>query len=601
VDEHKSLIGLLSRHDVLHAVHGAYFEFLIGVIDKKNTTIEVINAQNKGLVGERELFFHFKSLLDAIPDPVFMKDQDLRWIYGNSVILDLYGLSPDNYIGKRDDELLPQEFAKACIKSDEHVRETCRIDISEEYACDPQGEKHSYEVYKAPYLNRETGAFQGLIGIGRDITERKFHEQQLETLANYDSLTKLANRSTLMGHLQSVVARALREDRKAALLLFDLDHFKDVNDSFGHKIGDLLLLSVAERFSSRLREGDFIARLGGDEFAVVLDNLVRVEDAGIIADEMIASLGVEYTLEEGFHVHIGASAGIVIAPTNGKEAVELLQYADAALYRAKSEGRGRFCYYTDALTHAARKRVECEIQLRRAIENEEFEVYYQPQVHIATGRIIGAEALVRWNDPIRGIIVPAFFIPLAEETGLIGKIGEWVLNETCRQGKIWLDNGHRLTLAVNVSPHQIRHQNIPKMVNDALKKSGFNPYLLELELTESALMQREEETLLMLHTLRAYGVRLAIDDFGTGYSSFSYLKRFPIDVLKIDKTFIDDIPIEPNDMAITSAIITMGLALGFQVLAEGTESIEQIEFLREKGCTMYQGYYKSPPRPCGGV
>ena len=312
---------------------------------------------------------------------------------------------------------------------------------------------------------------------------------------------------------------------------------------------------------------------------------------------MIASLGVEYTLEEGFHVHIGASAGIVIAPTNGKEAVELLQYADAALYRAKSEGRGRFCYYTDALTHAARKRVECEIQLRRAIENEEFEVYYQPQVHIATGRIIGAEALVRWNDPIRGIIVPAFFIPLAEETGLIGKIGEWVLNETCRQGKIWLDNGHRLTLAVNVSPHQIRHQNIPKMVNDALKKSGFNPYLLELELTESALMQREEETLLMLHTLRAYGVRLAIDDFGTGYSSFSYLKRFPIDVLKIDKTFIDDIPIEPNDMAITSAIITMGLALGFQVLAEGTESIEQIEFLREKGCTMYQGYYKSPPVP----
>ncbi|OHD89490.1 MAG: hypothetical protein A2W83_01720 [Sulfuricurvum sp. RIFCSPLOWO2_12_43_5] len=218
-------------------------------------------------------------------------------------------------------------------------------------------------------------------------------------------------------------------------------------------------------------------------------------------------------------------------------------------------------------------------------------------MHIATGRIVGAEALIRWNCPVRGLVSPTLFIPIAEETGLIGEIGEWVLNETCRQGKIWLDQGHRLTLAVNLSAHQVRHQNIPAMVEDALKKSGYPADRLELELTESALMQREEEAVAMLHTLRAHGIRLAIDDFGTGYSSLSYLKRFPIDVLKIDKSFVDDIPFESDDMAIVTAIIAMGQALGFQILAEGTERIEQIEFLREKGCTMYQGYFKSPPVP----
>jgi predicted signal transduction protein with EAL and GGDEF domain len=346
-----------------------------------------------------------------------------------------------------------------------------------------------------------------------------------------------------------------------------------------------------------MREGDLIARLGGDEFVVVLDNLVHTEDAGRIAQEMIAALGAEYDLGDGIKVHVGSSVGIVIAPNHSKDAQELLQFADAALYRAKDEGRGIYRYYTDELTEAARKRVACETQLRRAVENEEFEVYYQPQVHIATGRIVGAEALVRWNDPLRGIISPVMFIPLAEETGLIGQIGEWVLNETCRQGKIWLDAGHRLTLAVNVSAHQMRHQDIPAMVDNALKKSGYKAEHLELELTESALMDREEELVKVLHILRARGIRLAIDDFGTGYSSLSYLKRFPIDVLKIDKSFVDDIPFEQDDMAIVTAIIAMGNALGFQVLAEGTERQEQVDFLAQRGCTMYQGYIKSQPVP----
>lgn len=327
----------------------------------------------------------------------------------------------------------------------------------------------------------------------------------------------------------------------------------------------------------------------------MVEKITRSEDAGRLADEMINALAQAYQLSSGALIHIGASVGIVLFPDHGDDPSILLQHGDAALYKAKAEGRGVYHYYTDELTDLARKRIECETLLRRAVINKEFEVYYQPQVHFQTGRIVGAEALVRWNDPARGVISPLEFIPVAEEIGLIGEIGEWVLNETCRQGKIWLDRGHRLTLAVNVSAHQVRHQDIPHIVESALKRSGYPAERLELELTESALMQREEETVTMLHSLRAHGIRLAIDDFGTGYSSLSYLKRFPIDVLKIDKSFVDDIPYDKDDMAIVTAIIAMGQALGFQVLAEGTERIEQIEFLKEKGCTMYQGYFKSPP------
>ena len=332
-----------------------------------------------------------------------------------------------------------------------------------------------------------------------------------------------------------------------------------------------------------------------DEFAVVLENLSHPEDAGRLAEEMIGMLGIDYKLSGGALIHVGASAGIALFPHHGDDAFTLLQHADAALYKSKAEGRGTYYYYTDELTASARKRIECESYLRRAIANNEFELYYQPQVHLGTGRIVGAEALIRWNDPHRGVITPDQFIPIAEETGLIREIGEWVLGEVCAQGKVWLDKGHRITLALNLSAHQVRYQNIVALVEEALRKTGYDPKRLELELTESTLMERQEEAVAMLHALRAHGIRLAIDDFGTGYSSLSYLKRFPIDVLKIDKSFVDDLPYDPDDMAIVAAIVAMAQALGFQVLAEGCEREEQITFLKEKGCTMYQGFYKSPP------
>ncbi|WP_295053555.1 EAL domain-containing protein [Sulfuricurvum sp.] len=596
VDESENLVGLLSRHDVLHAVHGAYFEYLIRVIDQKNEAIIKIGARKNEIKNEKVSIernaLKLRKLFEAIPDGVVLVDSiTLRAIEFNQAAHEQLGYTAEEFA-----ELSISDYE--IIASPEETRR--RIEMIMENGKDSFETVHRAKdgtLYQV-WINVVAIRFQDhlyMMAVYRDITERKKHENQLETLANFDPLTGLANRTLLQSHLQNSIEKAKRDKTQIALVMFDLDRFKDINDSYGHSAGDELLQMVSERFSSRVREGDFISRLGGDEFAVVLENITRPEDAGRLAEEMMGSLAQEYRLSGAAMIHVGASAGIVLFPEHGEEVETLLQHGDAALYKAKAEGRGVYHYYTDELTASARKRIECETRLRRAVANQEFEVYYQPQVHMQTERIVGAEALIRWNCPIRGVVSPVEFIPIAEEIGLIGEIGEWVLHETCRQGKIWLDQGHRLTLAVNVSAHQVRHQNIPLMVEAALKKSGYPADRLELELTESALMQREEETVAMLHALRAQGIRLAIDDFGTGYSSLSYLKRFPIDVLKIDKSFVDDIPYERDDMAIVTAIIAMGQALGFQVLAEGTERIEQIDFLREKGCTMYQGYFKSKP------
>lgn len=596
VDAQGNLSGILTRHDVLRAVHGAYFEYLIRVIDEKSAAIARISERKRVLRDEKEEVeknaTKLRKLFEALPDSVVLID--------NATLCAVeFNQAAHEHLG-----YTAEEFAQLSI-SDYEVLESPEEILRRMEAIMRDGRDSFETIHRAKdgrlfnmWINVvavELGNRPHMIAVYHDITERIRYEERLETLANYDPLTGLANRALLLSHLQNAITQAKRNKTQIALVMFDLDRFKDINDSFGHSAGDELLQQVAHRFSSRLREGDVISRLGGDEFAVIMENLNRPEDAGKLAEEMIATLESGYKLSSGASIHVGTSAGIVLFPENGNNAPELLQHADAALYKAKGEGRGRYRYYTDELTDSARMRIECETRLRGAIKNKEFEVYYQPQVHIQSGRIIGAEALIRWNDPERGIISPAVFIPIAEETGLIGEIGEWVLNETCHQGKIWLDRGYRLTLAVNLSAHQVRHQNIPLMVENALKKSGYPADRLELELTESALMQREEETVAMLHTLRAHGIRLAIDDFGTGYSSLSYLKRFPIDVLKIDKSFVDDIPYEADDMAIVTAIIAMGHALGFQVLAEGTERIEQIEFLKELNCTMYQGYFKSKP------
>jgi len=423
------------------------------------------------------------------------------------------------------------------------------------------------------------------------------HKKELEKLANYDQLTDLPNRLFFQAYLKRSIAKAVRYKRTLGVIILDLDRFKDVNDSYGHTMGDELLKIISERLQSRVRDSDLVARIGGDEFAIVLEELSSEEDIAKVITEVLNTISDVCILPNGVEVHMEASAGIVIAPKDAKSVEQVIQYADSALYQAKADGNGLYRFYTDEMTQKAIKKLAYETALRAALENNELELYYQPQVHIKTGKIISVEALLRWNIDEGKQVPPSIFIPIAEESGLINKIGEWVIDRACTQGKKWHDMGHNLTIAINISANQVKFQDIPSLVTEALNKTAYPANKLELEITESSLMQREEEVTLMLHALRAKGIRLAIDDFGTGYSSLSYLKRFPIDVLKIDKSFIDDLPFEKEDMAIVIAIIEMGKALGYQVLAEGIEEQEQLDFLTDKGCNLYQGFLKSKAIP----
>ena len=429
-----------------------------------------------------------------------------------------------------------------------------------------------------------------------DISSRKAAEDEIRQLAFYDPLTRLPNRRLLQERLKHGIEMDRREGKQLALLMLDLDRFKSVNDSLGHLAGDELLQQVTARILARLRDVDMLARLGGDEFVVLLEDIANLEDAARLADEIITVVGKPFQLSQHTDVNIGVSIGISLHPEHGDDYGMLMSCADAALYQAKNQGRGCYAYFSEDQTLAARERIALETRLRSALKQGELRIYYQPQVDIVSARIVGAEALIRWLDPVEGLVSPIRFIPIAEETGLIFEIGEWVLQETCRQGCQWLESGlPPITLAVNVSPRQFCRGDISALIARVLSETGFPAEYLELEMTESGLMENLDNVTELLHKLRAQGVRLAIDDFGTGFSSLAYLKHFPLDILKIDKRFIDDIPYLKDDMEITATIIAMGHILGFKVLAEGVETPEQLAFLREKNCDTYQGYIKSPP------
>ncbi|MFZ2403552.1 MAG: EAL domain-containing protein, partial [Methylobacter sp.] len=409
----------------------------------------------------------------------------------------------------------------------------------------------------------------------RDITERKSAEEAIKQLAFYDLLTKLPNRRLLQERLKHSIDVERREGKQLALLMLDLDRFKAVNDSLGHQAGDALLQQVAERITNRLRDVDMVARLGGDEFIVLLEDITHPDDAARVAEKIIIDLSRPFKLPQSDDVRIGASIGISLYPQHGNSSEILLDYADAALYHAKDSGRGCFAYFSEALTISARERIEMENRLRRAIQQQELHIFYQPQIDIVSGRIVGAEALVYWQDLNEGLIPPSRFIPIAEETSLIVEIGEWVLREACRQGRLWLDMElPPLTMAVNVSSHQFHRSDINALVAKVLAETHFPAGRLELEITESGLMENQDKTTVILNGLHIQGIHLAIDDFGTGYSSLAYLKSFSLDVLKIDKSFIAEIPFNTDDMEIAAVIVAMGHILGFKVLAEGVETPE---------------------------
>jgi len=434
-----------------------------------------------------------------------------------------------------------------------------------------------------------------------DVSTIRASQQRLEFLARHDPLTHLPNRPMLFSRLEGAMLSAQRNRGLCALLLIDLDRFKDVNDSFGHLIGDSLLQQVAQRLKTRQRDNEMLARLGGDEFALWLEEIARPEDAGRIASDIIALLETPWFLPNDAEVRMGGSVGIALYPGPASTPEELLQQADAAMYRAKKEGRARYQFFSSDLTENARRRIAMESQLRHAIDNGEMKLHFQPQIDSGSGRIVGAEALVRWHPPKGGLIAPDHFVPLAEETGLILALGRWVLRETCRIGRGWIDAGHSPhKLAVNVSARQLHNPGFAEEVLAILAETGFPAERLEIEMTESSLMPGQDEIVPQLQKLRSRGIQIAIDDFGTGYSSLAYLKRFPLDVLKIDRSFVENLAQRKDDREIITAIIQMGHTLGFRVVAEGVETVEQLAYLKEKGCDIYQGDLFSSPLPPSG-
>jgi diguanylate cyclase (GGDEF)-like protein len=428
-----------------------------------------------------------------------------------------------------------------------------------------------------------------------DISDRKRAEEQIEFHAYHDVLTHLPNRKLFTDRLRHSLTRAKRSNKAVAVMFIDVDHFKAVNDTLGHTAGDELLLEMARRLRECVRDDDTVARLGGDEFTIILSDLRHPEDALGVAEKILAAVQEPLTIN-GMPIVVSASIGIALYPEDGHDPESLLRNADSAMYRAKEAGRSMVQLCTDEMKQRALERLAVETRLRSAVNDRQLILAYQPQVSIVTGRTIGVEALVRWNDPVRGIVGPDSFIPIAEETRLILPLGEWVLRTACRQMKEWQDRGSGpMRIAVNLSARQFQQHDLVEMVRSALEDAQLAASSLELEITETTAMQNGEATVETLRALRKLGVGISIDDFGMGYSSLNYLKRFPITAVKIDRAFVHDLTTNDGDAAIVTAVIGMARSLRLRVVAEGVETAEQFAFLRAKDCDEAQGFYFSRP------
>jgi len=465
------------------------------------------------------------------------------------------------------------------------------------------GERHHYEVQIVPYLNDLT------LTIFREITDRKRAEQRIHSLAYYDTLTGLPNRQRFQQQLVTAIESAERRNLKVAALYVDLDNFKRINDTLGHSFGDAVLKTIATRLERCVRADDTVsradpeqaerslARLGGDEFVSILQNLHSEDEAVAVAERMRAEL-LRPVKHQGHEFVVTSSIGVAIYPDDGRDIESLLKNADVAMYQAKESGRNSVRFYSGTMSLRSLERLELESSLRRAIQNEEFELHYQPKLSLASGRTVGVEALLRWKHPEEGYIAPDRFIPLAEESGLISALGEWVLGEACRQASAWSGRfGDGFSMAVNLSSQQFVQCDVADVVLKACFDAGLNPRLLQLEITETILMHDLQETVATVNRLKDAGISLAMDDFGTGYSSLSYLQRFPLDVLKIDRSFVSDLEVNKDNAVICNTIIAMAHNLGLRVIAEGVENVAQLEYLREQGCDQIQGFYFSKPLP----
>lgn len=539
-----------------------------------------------------------RRLIDATPMLINAVNQQGRLTHVNDAHQPIYGVDPVSLIGQELESLYGTEEATRHRVLNTKVFETGdTLESFEQEVVHPEtGKQHTLFVTKSPLFD-DAGRVAEVITAAQDTTRLRQNERSMRRKADLDPLTDLPNRGVYRDYLENALKRALRREACCALLLVDLDRFKGVNDAFGITFGDLLLKSVAKRLSKQLREIDIIGRLGGDEFAILQTDIKGQDDARALADCLNESFSEPFIVE-GEEVHISVSIGITMFPTDGQRADRLLKNAELAMYRAKAIGRNAICFYSPKMNLVARRTGLLERELRQAVAAKQFVVHYQPRRAIGNDRILGMEALLRWSHPRRGMVRPTEFIGLAENIGLINPITECVLEQSCRQHRLWIEAGlPPLRLAVNLSPIQFREEGVVDLVQSMLKRTGIEPETLEIELTEGVMLENSKVAIDSLTRLNDLGVTFSLDDFGTGYSSLSYVRRLPVQRLKIDQSFVHRLGQDGQDDAIVRAIIDLGHSLGLQITAEGVETKKQLERLKALGCDEVQGDLISPPLP----
>jgi diguanylate cyclase (GGDEF)-like protein len=539
----------------------------------------------------------FESAINNMTQGLCMFDRDKRLVVSNHRYAEMYNISPEAVKpGMTLDEIFLQRFEAGNLPV-----EGSRVFLDKRLGIAGDNQPCAFDIElmdgRIIKILHRPCADGGWVATHEDVTEQRRNQARIRHLARHDALTDLPNRASFSDHLDQVKGR-VQNGEIVSVLCIDLDYFKCVNDMLGHAVGDAALKQASQRLLACVRDGDAVARLGGDEFAAVVGRLDRPEEAGAVAERIVKSIARPFDIE-GHQVLIGASVGIAVAPIDGKDGDSLMKHADLALYRAKSDGRGAHHFYECGMDAALQERRSTEAALREALLKGEFRLVFQPLINLAENRVCGFEALLRWQNRERGLLAPGCFIAIAEETGLIGAIGEWVLHEACATAARWPEH---VSVAVNLSPVQFRrNRNLVEQVKSALAASSLNPERLELEITESVLLADDESALLVLRQLKELGVRVALDDFGTGYSSLSYLRRFPFDKIKIDRSFVQESLKSPDSLAIVKAVIGLGRSLGIATTAEGVETAMQLDIVREQGCTEVQGFLFSVPLPANAA
>lgn len=534
-------------------------------------------------------------VIDSIPAVVRCADLKGNILFVNAFQAKLLAKSATEVVGEPVARFLGDEAGARSNALDRMVWETYRPAPSfEEEVTDKQGVRRVFLSTKTPLLDAE-GSISAVLTTSIDISERKQAEEYLQHMAHHDALTGLPNRTLLHQRINREIARARRGDRAFALHLLDLDDFKAINDVHGHGVGDNYIAAIGQRLKEAAKRQDTVSRIGGDEFAVLQTHISRPEDAIQFSQKLLQVVAMPFACETGVVASTG-SIGITMHPADAVDGATLLKNADTAMYRAKADGGNKASLYASDMQSTAIGNATLDVDMRSALERGEFLLHFQPQINAKTGRIVGGEALLRWNKPGFGMQSPASFLPRAEATGFIVAINDWVVMEACRAGKAWQNQGLAgLRIGVNLSPLQFTRQNVPLLVTRALAASGLDPKLLDLELTESSVLEDSDKLIAELAQLRLLGCEISIDDFGTGYSSLRYVKRFPVDRLKIDQSFVRNLPNDPNDVAIVRTIISLGHSLDLSIIAEGVETEAQCDFLRAEGCDEFQGYFFAKP------